>query len=124
VKSQNSTLLAENHTIKSKLGGFQKERQNFSEEIAKIKKSYETQIGFYAEDYNSKIKELEDKIEETSRKEKSTREKTMEVLRTHEKIEEKLRKELETYVKYYEKMISELKSENKQLSYKMREIKA
>ena len=86
IKSQNAVLIAENQSIRAKLSTIQKEKQSFSDEMNKIKKSYETQIGMYADDYSYKMKELENKLEEALKKEKITREKTMEVLKTHERV--------------------------------------
>lgn len=86
LRSQVTTLGAENTNMKSKLANIQRERQNFLEEIDKIKKNYETQISIYAEDYSAKMREMEDQVQESINKEKTTREKTLELLRTHEQV--------------------------------------
>ena len=86
IKSQNASLTAENQSVRAKLSIIQKEKQNFTDEISNIKKSYETQIGMYADDYSFRIRDMESKLEEGQKKEKITREKTMEVLKTHERV--------------------------------------
>ncbi len=86
LRSQNSTLAAENANMKSKLTNLQRDRQNFLDEIDKIKKNYETQISIYAEDYNAKMREMEEQVQESINKEKTTREKTLELLKTHEQV--------------------------------------
>lgn len=141
LRSQNMTLTSENQSLKSKLNTVQKDKATFLDEIASIKKNYETQIALYAEDYNNKIREFEDQMHDSVKKERTTREKTLELVRTHEKvnfvkiyemlllliifnfgytninkIEDKLKRELENNIRHYEKIIGDLKNENKYLS--------
>lgn len=86
LKGENAALSAENNSLKAKLGAIQREKQSFLDEIAKVKQTYESQVEIFADDYNAKLKELEDQLQDALRKERSTREKTIEMVKTHEKV--------------------------------------
>lgn len=86
LKGENAALSAENNSLKAKLGAIQREKQSFLDEIAKVKQTYESQMEIFADDYNAKLKELEDQLQDALRKERSTREKTIEMVKTHEKV--------------------------------------
>ena len=84
LKNQNSNMTNEVTNMRSKLNANQKERQNFFEELSKVKKTYETQMALFSDNYNEKIQDLEDQIHEWQKKEQSTKQKSLEMLKSHE----------------------------------------
>eukprot|EP01017_Pseudomicrothorax_dubius_P028000 TRINITY_DN3289_c0_g1_i10.p1 TRINITY_DN3289_c0_g1~~TRINITY_DN3289_c0_g1_i10.p1 ORF type:complete len:228 (+),score=40.98 TRINITY_DN3289_c0_g1_i10:135-818(+) len=121
-RREKSNISNELTTLKSKYNTTMREKQQFIEELTRLRKKYDTHINTYSEDYATRVRELEEQLQDSLRREKATRDKSLELLRNHERVEEKLKHELESSMRHYEKQITELQNENKYLSKRIREL--
>jgi chromosome segregation ATPase len=121
LRIQNSNVTSEIDNVRSKWNASHKERQNFFDELSKMKKTYEAQMQLFADNYNEKLREMEDEVHEWQKKEQTTKEKSLDLLKNHEWIEEKLKRELESNIRYYEKIIIDLKNENRYLTQRLKD---
>lgn len=85
-KKEKGLMNGELSSLKSKMHASLKDKQGFLDEMQRIKKSYDEQLAVYTEEYNTRLREMEERLHDTVRQEKIAREKSVELLKHHERV--------------------------------------
>ncbi|EAS05948.2 hypothetical protein TTHERM_00790950 (macronuclear) [Tetrahymena thermophila SB210] len=112
----------ENAQMSSKVNASQKERQTILEEINKTKKLFENKLDYAQNQFNFKMKDIQDQLNESLKRERTTREKAIELFQAHERAEDKMKYEYESRIKELDNFVQKLQEENKVLQQKVRKI--
>ncbi|KRX02996.1 hypothetical protein PPERSA_03087 [Pseudocohnilembus persalinus] len=119
VREKYSQVNSEFQTVKSRLNAAVREKQAVLDEISKIKKHYESKLEYSQEEYNSKLRDLQEQNQVSLQREKSSRQKAIELLQNHDRMEEKMKFEYESRIKELEQYVLQMKSQLKTTNDKL-----
>ncbi|KAM3130723.1 hypothetical protein pb186bvf_017137 [Paramecium bursaria] len=122
-RSQLTSASQELSTLKGKTSQLTRANQNLIEELQKTKRHYEQRLEQIQDEYTHKIKTIQLQLDESNKRDKQSRDRSVQLLQQYDQIEEKLKTEYNNRVIELETANTALKNQNKQLSYKLHEIK-